>query len=284
MTRGIRDPSLVQAPDARARRARLVRFGLISLIAALLLVVAWEIATIWIPAVNNGEAPPGMDHGFYVDRTRSWLEGDGFYRVRQLAGPYTIENGDALYPPPLILLMLPWVLGAPAFLWWLIPLAVTAVSLYRLRPPLWAWAILVAVLVYRRMLIAIVLGNPSIWAFAAILAGAAYGWPAVGALTKPVLAPFSLIGANRRSWWIGLIPVAMAAAVFAPMWPQYLQVLADARNDRDIWYVVGEVPIAIALTVVGLSRSTLPRRLREGLAFVVPGAPRGTASADDVPT
>ncbi len=261
-----------------------MRFALVSLIGALLLVVAWEIATIWIPAINNGEAPPGMDFGFYVDRTRAWLDGEGFYRARQLAGPYVIENGDALYPPPLVLLMLPWTLGAPAFLWWLIPLAVTMVSLLRLRPPLWAWAILATVFVHGRTLIAIILGNPSIWAFAAILAGAAYGWPAIGALVKPVLAPFSLIGANRRSWWIGLAVVAVVAVAFAPMWPQYLQVLLDARNDRDIWYVIGEVPIAIALTIVGLSSPRATLRIGDRLGNVAARLSRGPASRDDVPT
>lgn len=239
--------------DDAVRRARLVRFGLVSLFGALLLVVVYEVATIWIPAVQNGEAPPGMDLGIYVDRTRSWLDGEGFYRDRQLNGPYRIENGDSLYPPPTILLFLPWALGAPGALWWLIPLAVSVVALRRLQPPLWGWVVLAFVLVYGRMLIAIILGNPSIWAFAGILAGAAFGWPALVALIKPVLAPFALVGATRRSWWIGLAAVAVAAVAFGPMWLDYARVLADARNERDIWYVIGEVPTAVALTIVGLA-------------------------------
>lgn len=231
---------------------------------------------IWIPAIGRGEAPPGMDLGFYIERTRSWLDGDGFYRVRQLAGPYRIENGDALYPPPILLLMLPWAIGAPAALWWLIPLGVAAISLYKLRPPLWAWALLALVMVYGRMLIAIILGNPSIWAFAAILGGAAFGWPALGALIKPVLAPFALIGSGRRSWWIGLVVVVIAAIAFAPMWPDYIRVLVDARNERDIWYVIGEVPIAIALAIVGFAgRANVnevgPIRTRPGPPPLQPG-------------
>ena len=241
--------------DDAVRRARLVRFGLASLLCALLLVVVYEVATIWIPAVQNGEAPPGMDLGIYVDRTRSWLDGEGFYRDRQLNGPYRIENGASLYPPPTILLFLPWALGAPGALWWLIPLAVSVVALRRLQPPLWGWVVLAFVLVYGRMLIAIILGNPSIWAFAGILAGAAFGWPALLALIKPVLAPFALVGATRRSWWIGLAAVAVAAVAFGPMWLDYARVLADARNERDIWYVIGEVPTAVALAIVGLASS-----------------------------
>ena len=233
------------------RRDRLVRFASIALIGAFLVVVAFEIVAIWIPAIGRGEAPPGMDLGFYTERTQSWLDGTGFYRDRQLHGPYRIENGDALYPPPAILLFLPWALGAPAALWWLIPLGIAAAALWRLRPPLWALAILAGVFVHGRMLIAIILGNPSIWAFAGILGGAAFGWPALVALTKPVLAPFALIGATRRSWWIGLAAVGVAALAFAPMWPDYVRVLVDARNERDIWYVIGEIPIAAALAIVG---------------------------------
>ena len=248
------------ADDLAARRARLVAFGLRALIVALLAMVALQVATIWIPNMQNGEAPPGMDYGFYVERTQSWLAGGGFYRDRQLHGPYVIDNGDALYPPPIVLLILPWALGAPAVLWWAIPIALVAFALRALRPPLWAWVVLAAVLVYKRTLIAIVLGNPAIWGFAGILAGAAWGAPGLLALVKPVLAPFALVGAWRRSWWMGLAVVALVAIAFAPMWPDYIRVLVDARNSRDIWYVIGEVPTGIALAVVGvLARRRMTR-------------------------
>jgi hypothetical protein len=249
----------VSTGAASDRRARLVRFGLRALIGALLVVVAYQVVTIWIPNMQNGEAPPGMDYGFYVERTQSWLDGTGFYRDRQLHGPYDIENGDALYPPPVILLMLPWVLGAPAALWWAIPLAIVALALRALRPPLWAWVVLAAALVYKRTLIAIVLGNPAIWAFAGILAGAAWGAPGVLALVKPVLAPFALTGARRRSFWVALGVAAATSLAFLPMWPTYLQVLRDAHNTRDIWYVIGEVPTGIALAVVAIASARRTR-------------------------
>jgi hypothetical protein len=278
-------PQSPTAIEARARRARLIRFALIAFGAALLFDVAWEVATIWVPAMQNGEAPIGYDLGIYIDRTRSWLDGDGFYRARQLAGPYMIENGDALYPPPTILLFLPWALGAPAVLWWLIPFAAIALSLRKLRPPLWAWVALVGlVLVYGRTLIAIILGNPSIWGFAAILAGGAYGWPALGALVKPVLAPFALIGTNRRSWWIGLAVVVVASLAFAPMWPDYVRILANARNGRDMWYVVGEVPTAAVLAFVAwaCARRREPGTILGGLRpWPLPVGIVETRNADD---
>jgi hypothetical protein len=45
------------------------------------------------------------------------------------------------------------------------------------------------------------------------------------------------------------------------MWPVYLQVLRDAHNTRDVWYVIGEVPTGIALAIVAVAaqrRRTLP--------------------------
>lgn len=268
MIRGSREAATLDDDDAALRRARLVRFALVSLTCALLLAVAVEIVATWIPAVQRGEAPIGYDLNIYVERTRSWLDGNGFYLPRQLDGPYTIQNGDALYPPPAILLFLPWALGLPPVLWWLIPLGITVVSIRRLRPPLWAAGVLVGlVLVYGRTIIAIILGNPSIWVFAGILAGAAYGWPALVALIKPVLAPFALIGASRRSWWIGLAIVLILSLPFAGMWVDYARVLADARTDRDLTYPLGELPVAAALATVGLVSPGGPL-LRSALARI----------------
>ena len=255
MSRAIESASEVPRPRDAARRARLTAFALRALIVALLAMVALQVVTIWIPNMQNGEAPPGMDYGFYVERTQSWMAGDGFYRDRQLHGPYDIENGDALYPPPIVLLMLPWALGAPAVLWWAIPIGLTAAALRRLRPPLSAWVVLAAVLVYRRTLIAIVLGNPAIWALAGILAGAAWGAPGVLAFVKPVLAPFALTGARKRSFWIAVAAAGLISIAFLPMWPTYLQVLRDAHNTRDVWYVIGEVPTGIALAFVAVFSS-----------------------------
>lgn len=227
------------------------QFALVVSTIALFGIAVWEVLTIWLPATGNGGAPPGLDIGIYTERTQSWLSGEGFYRPRQLAGPYRIELGDALYPPPVVLLFLPWAVGAPIVLWWLVPFAVVVVSLDRIRPPLWAWTLLAATLVYPYTWVSIVLGNPSMWALASILAGAAFGWPALGALIKPIDAPFALVGARRRSWRVGFVLVAAVSVLFAPMWVEYVRVLLDARNAAGITYLVGEVPIAIALTIVG---------------------------------
>ncbi len=247
---------------AAIRPAHVLRVVLVALVAVLALELGWMLASVWSGAAAATRPTIGYDFSIYVDRTQSWLNGDGFYRARQLTGPYSIEGGDALYPPPAILLFLPWALGAPAILWWALPLAIAAVSLWRIRPPLWAWlALLVLLTLYPRTLVAIILGNPSMWAFSGVLAGAAFGWPAVAALVRPVLAPFALIGAGQRSWWIALAIVGALAVAFAPMWPDYVRVLVDARNHGGVEYVIGEVPIAAALAVIGVLAN---RRRLEG--------------------
>ena len=245
------------------RRAKVLRFALFMFAAVITLELAWMLGSVWSQAAGATRPTLGYDFSIYVDRTQSWLNGDGFYRPRQLTGPYTIEGGDALYPPPSILLFLPWALGAPAILWWALPLAIAAASLWRIRPPALAWLLLLAVLtLYPRTMVAIVLGNPSMWALSAILAGAAFGWPAVGALVKPALAPFALIGASRRSWWTALAIVAGLALAFGPMWSDYVRVLQDARNTDGLDYLVGEIPIGAVLAVVGLLANR--RRLEGG--------------------
>src|SRR5215210_2355772 len=190
-------PTAVPSGSAtpKVQPANVLRFALVALAGVMALELAWMLGSVWSQAAAATQPTIGYDFSIYLDRTQSWLNGDGFYRARQLTGPYTIEGGDALYPPPAILLFVPWALGAPAILWWAVPLAIAAVSLWRIRPPLWAWRVLLVVLtLYPRTLVAIILGNPSIWVFSGILAGAAFGWPAVAALLKPALAPFALIG------------------------------------------------------------------------------------------
>jgi hypothetical protein len=229
-----------------------VRFAAVGLALVMAAEVAVSLVSVLSAAAHAPRPTLGYDFQIYVDRTQSWLGGEGFYRARQLDGPYSIEGGDALYPPPAILLFLPWALGAPPLLWWAIPAVIAVIALIRLRPPAWAWLVLLATLVLvPRLSVAIVLGNPSLWVFAAILAGWAFQWPAVIALLKPALALFAFGGARGEAWWRAVGIALTAALAFAPMWPDYARVLLDAKNTGDIEYVIGEIPIALALSLVG---------------------------------
>lgn len=236
-------------PLAKRRSIRIAAVVLTALLLALALAEAWGALH---TALNLGFDPRGFDIGIYIERTQSWLHGHGFYLPRQLTGqPYEIKDGDALYPPPAVLLFLPWALGAPLFLWWLIPLGALGLVLFKLRPSVYAWPLLAATLIYPRTQGVLILGNPSMWAFAAAAAGLSWGWPAVGLLLKPALWPLTAIGVrrpgHRRRFLLALLIVLAVSCAFLPMWGEYWEVLSTARTSRDATYPLGELPIALSL-------------------------------------
>ena len=150
---------------------------------------------------------PGIDFDTLMGATRNFLAGDGFYPADQLAGPWRYHQGEPayappiLYPPHAVLLFIPFTI-LPAFLWWLIPIAVTAGALWRLRPHPAAWLAIVLLLGVPESREGIFWGNPVMWMVAATAAGLVLGWPAVLVFLKPTLAPFALVGIGHRSWWL----------------------------------------------------------------------------------
>lgn len=231
------------AISPRTRRlAPLVLTGVILAFAALSAAVVVPFAL----SYDDGVAV-GMDFGIYMDRTNDWLAGDGFYRSRQLTGqPYEIQNGDSFYPPTWLYLMVPFALGVPAVLWWLIPIAIIGAALIHIHPPTWTWPIMAFVLILPRTALVVVLGNPSIWIVAAAFAGVAWGWPAVMMLLKPTLAPFALIGIRRRTWWIVLGALVLVSVPFGALWLDYMTALLHAQNARGLEYTLGEWPLMLA--------------------------------------
>jgi hypothetical protein len=92
-------------------------------------------------------------------------------------------------------------------------------------------------------------GNTDIWIAAFVALGLTFGWPAVAVLIKPTLAPFALVGFRRRSWWIALLAVALAAIPFGHLWFEWLEAARRAPGDGPL-YSLFSVPV-IALPVSG---------------------------------
>ena len=230
-----------------------------ALTAVLLVVAVIELALIVRAVAGGWYGPVALDFNLYQGFTRSWLSGDGWYLPSQLAGPYVIEDsmGNA-YPPSLLYLTVPFALGLPAIMWWLIPLVTIVSTLWHARPAWWAWPVLAFVLCYPRTWTPIVTGNPSMWAIAFAVAGVAWGWPSVGASLKFTFAPLALIGIRRRSWWLSVGVAAAAGIPFGALWLDYVTALLNAQSSRGLGYVVGEWPIAVGLIAVAASGS--PRR------------------------
>lgn len=222
---------------------------MVLVISAILVVVAvLEAAIVLPPAFGHADITVGLDARLYVERTASWMAGDGFYRARQLTGlPYIIEFGDAFYPPPIVLLLAPFALGLPLVFWWVVPLTAIGLSFWVRRPAWWAWPLILIVLIYPRTWLDLVYGNPAMWAIAASVAGFAFGWPAVGAFLKPQLALFALSGIRHRSWWFGLGAALLISIPLASMWADYVTALWYAVNTWGFEYTLGDWPIALCL-------------------------------------
>jgi hypothetical protein len=242
----------------------------IAALTGILLAIAAVEAVLVAQAVNSGwHGPVGQDFDLYVGFARSWLDGRGWYLPEQMTGSYVVEevNGN-LYPPVLLYLMIPFALGLPGFIWWVLPLGLIAAALRRLKPALWAWPVLAFVLCYPRTWTVLVVGNPSLWAIAFAIAGVAWDWPAVGSALKLTLAPLALIGVARRSWWIAAGFALVAALPFGSMWIDYMTVMGNTTTSRGFSYVMGEWPIALALVAVALSGR------RQAILVRQPAAPK----------
>jgi hypothetical protein len=196
----------------------------------------------------------GVDYALYLARTRSWLAGTGFYLPYQLAGPYDVEMGASLYPPVAILLFFPFLL-LPAPLWWIVPMALVAYAVARLRPRPWTWPLMAICLAWPTTLAGLVYGNPTMWAAAFVAAGAVWRWPAALVVFKPTLLPFALIGVRSRAFWLVAGLVALASLAFLPMDLDYVSVVLNARGN--LVYLLGALPMVVLPVIAWLGR-TMP--------------------------
>ena len=212
-------------------------------------VVGWSLVALAEPAWLGGSF--SIDFRIYMDALDRWLATGEWYQARQLDGPYPIELGDVLYPPVLILLLLPFkVLGPIA--WALLPLSLVAWAVLHHRPRVWALAVIMACVVWPYTPAKFVFGNPVIWAAAALALATSSGplsrWPAAFALIKPTVAVFGLFGLRDRRWWAALAVGALLSLPFLELTLRYPEVLLNARTNPvdgrgGILYSLQEFPL-----------------------------------------
>jgi hypothetical protein len=219
--------------------------AVVALVATAALAVLWvdEVATI---ATRQSELAFRIDgdRQLYANAALSWLEGTGFYLPHQLAGPYEITPGDVLYPPPMLIVFLPFAL-LPAILFYIVPLGITAAIVAWHRPGVEAWPAIAFCLWWPTTTVVIAGGNPGIWLMAFMALATVWKPAAVLVLLKPTLAPFALFGVNRRSWWIGLATLIAVSALFLPLWPDYVTATLNARGGGGIFYSIGQAPMLL---------------------------------------
>jgi hypothetical protein len=192
------------------------------------------------------------DHAIYMAQAERILAGGPFYPPDQLAGPFGAERLPELYPPTTVIgLLLPAAL-LPAFLWWLVPLAVTTAVVVAHRPSPWGWVAILSLLVlYPHTWTIIAAGNPMLWATMGIALGTRYGWPALLALVKPDLwvVPFALVGIRSRLWWLGLAIGVGSVLLTLPLWRDYLTVLRNYADAAPLSWAY--LPMALIPVVSG---------------------------------
>jgi hypothetical protein len=230
------------------------------------LAFVWAVQ-LWV-IVDSHRSGFGVDFNQYQAHVTRWLATGQFYLPRQLAGPTQVMDGDPLYPPIALLLLVPFQV-LPAILWWAIPLGITAYVLVRLRPVAWTWPILAIIALWPRTPALIYYGNPGMWAVAAVAAGVMWRWPAPFVLFKPSLAPFALIGIGPRGWFACLAAVALVCVPFGSLWIDYLTALRN--SSVPLTYSLLDLPLTLAPLVAWAGRSDRsvgwnPRRAHGGRA------------------
>lgn len=209
------------------------------------------------------------DERLYREATGRWLEGGPFYLQHQVAGPYQVAFGDVLYPPSTLWLFVP-LASLPTVVWYAVPLMVTAWGLVAFRPAWWAWPIILVLLAYEWTVPLVLLGNPVIWAYTFLWLGLRWHAAALGVLLKPTLAPFALVGAHRRRWWVALVVGVLAAVPFGAMWLDWLTVVTNARGAE---YLARSVPLmCIPIVAWAGSRQAARRDVVRRAKAVVTGS------------
>lgn len=231
-----------RSPDPRTRLVLLLVTGLLLALGLELLIVG---------AMQLGL---GLDFRIYQDRAADFIAGRGFYLERQLSGPYLVQNGDALYPPPALILFVPF-LWLPAFLWWVIPIGIIVAVVVYHRPSIWVWPLMSLCMVAGTGFAnTVIKGNPTMWIAATVAASTLWRPAAAFVLLKPTLLPFALFGAKSRGWWIMLGVIAIVSLAFLPMWPDFVRAVVDVRG-RGWEYTFTEAPVLLVPLIAWWGRA-----------------------------
>jgi hypothetical protein len=149
------------------------------------------------------------------------------------------------------------------------PLAVIGYVTWWCRPAMWAWPLLLLLLIAPKTPAQILFGNTDMWVTAFIAGAVRWSWPGVLLTFKPSLAFFGAIGVLSRWWWIAAAIQVLASLPLLSYWLEYPTI---ARNSSaQLSYSFGNLPffvLPIAAWLVSSRRvGTMARRDR-ALAFL----------------
>ncbi len=218
-------PVLHERPRTMTRQAKLQRIWRSALIfgfGVLIVVVLGEV-------IISSILPNSGDWLTMRDPARVWLAGGNFYPAYELDGPFIVGPVSVLYPPPMLILLVPFTF-LPDIVWWLVPMAILGAVYLYWKPSLLGWTLVLVCLANEKTFIIYLWGNSAMWFAAFVALGTIYHWPSVLVFIKPTLAPFALVGIRHRSWSIALLALVAVSIAFLPMWPDYLRVFENSRG------------------------------------------------------
>ena len=209
------------------------------------------IETLLLIWIIGGQSAIGTDLDYYRFVAQRWLDTGVYYTAEQLSGPYVVQTQvHNLYPPHALYLFVPFVF-LPDVLWWLLPLALLAYVIWWCRPHVWAWPLLLLLLIAPKSPAQIVFGNTDMWVVAFLAAAVRWSWPGVLLSFKPSLAFFGVVGVLSRSWWVALVALGVASLPLAAHWIEYPTI---ARNSSaQLSYSFGNVPFFLLPIVAWLT-------------------------------
>jgi hypothetical protein len=217
------------------------------------LVLAYQVPSIIaVSQMPNWNGYGANDYVLYMGATREWLATGTFYPQAQLDGPYIVRHGAILYPPVALWLFVPFTF-LPGFLWWAIPIGVTAWVVWSHRPGPLAWP-LMALALWGPVQIHFISGNPGLWSM--MFVALATRWPVFGpfAFLKASLGVFGLWGIRHRAWWAGLAVFCVLSLALLPMWFDWLRVLLNQRGTGGVFYSWQEAPMMLLPIIAWLGR------------------------------
>jgi hypothetical protein len=232
------------------------------------------VALALVNLVQGGLSDWGRQFAFrdldgYLDGTRRFLATGSPYDPLAIAGAWELGPHSFIHPPTALPLFLPFLV-LPAFLWWAVPLGVTAYAVRRLSPAPWSWPVMALGLVWIRSTGSLLAGNTDMWAMAFVAAGAVWGWPAALLAVKPTFAPLAVVAITRRRFWIGAVAVAVASLAMAGLWLEYAAVIRN--SGVSLAYSLLNLPLVAVPAVAWLARrdrlsvlDATRRRLQERL-------------------
>jgi hypothetical protein len=228
----------IALPIRPAGRGRLLDLAALAMTAAILGLLVVQ----WVPILFDlNVAKIAVDYNLYVDATQRAIDGGGYYLPYQVAGPYPADPGVILYPPPFILVMVPF-LFLPWPVYWALPIAAVVGAIWMLRPAITWWPVMAFCLWWPGTLITLVAGNPVLLFTGAMALATIWYWPAVAIFLKPSLFPFALFGIWKRSWWIALGVAILVSLPFGAMWIDYIAVVRNAQHELGLLYNFGQAP------------------------------------------